>query len=85
MSVTEVTLAIAVLVLLAANVVAWVWLWLRGDDVSRRVTRLEVRVDEAVTHRDLADIGARLATMNGQLMTAVQLMRSIQEHLLERE
>lgn len=85
MSTFETVLLVLLVLVLAMNLVALVWMWLRQDSLGTRVARLEEWRSMAPTTAELHEIGLRLAAMNGQLMTAVQLMRSIQEHLLDRE
>lgn len=85
MSPFEMFLALVLGVLLLANLVAWVWLWMRDDRMAERLTRLEVMVQRAPTHEEVNQLNLRLAGIGGQMTTCVQLMKSIQEFLLERE
>lgn len=75
-------LIVAVILLLAMNLIAFVWLWLRDDRLSRRLTLVEATLSNAPTHRDMTEIRDRLATVQAQTMTLVQLMQSIQNFLL---
>jgi phage shock protein A len=58
--------------------------------LDSRLTRLEARVDHLPTHRDLLDLRAAVgevsesvAQINGQTAAISQMLRSIQEHVLE--
>lgn len=57
-----------------------------------RLTRLEVRVDNLPTHRDLLELRATMGEMSesiaqisGQTAAITQMLRSIQQHLLEAD
>lgn len=57
-----------------------------------RLSKLEGRVDVLPTHRDLADLRGNLtkvaetvASINGQTQAMTQMLRTIQEHLLEND
>lgn len=60
--------------------------------MDQRLTRLEARVDNLPTHRDLTELGRAItetaetvAAISGQTLTMTQMLRTIQEHLLEKE
>ena len=60
--------------------------------MESRVAKLEARVDNLPTHRDLTElrsgIGAvveSVATIEGQSETMMQMLQTIQKHLLESE
>lgn len=57
-----------------------------------RLTKLEARVENLPTHRDLAELRCDLsevvktvAAINGQAQAMTQMLRTIQEHLLEND
>ncbi|KAF1009074.1 MAG: hypothetical protein GAK28_00707 [Luteibacter sp.] len=61
-------------------------------DVERRLTRLEARVDNLPTHGDLrrvhesiSELAENTAELTGQTATVTQLLRTIQEHLLDKD
>jgi hypothetical protein len=63
-----------------------------AGDLDRRLTRLEARVDNLPTHRDLTDLRSGIsevvetvATIGGQTNAMTQMLRTIQEHLLEND
>lgn len=67
---------------------------LGGDDrkLDRRLTMLEARVENLPTHRDLsalradiAEVVENTAALGGQTETMTQMLRTIQEHLLEKD
>lgn len=61
-------------------------------DMQRRMTTFEVQLEHRPTHRDLRVVldkielvAASVSTVRGQSDTSVQLLRSIQQHLLEKD
>ncbi|MFC5525229.1 DUF2730 family protein [Rhodanobacter ginsengisoli] len=59
---------------------------------ERRITVLEGRVDNLPTHRDLTSLRSDIsqvvetvATISGQVQSMTQMLRTIQEHLLEND
>ena len=61
-------------------------------ELANRLTRLEARVESMPTHRDLRDLQESInsiqedvASLAGKTDTQTQLLRMIQEHLLERD
>jgi hypothetical protein len=60
--------------------------------MERRLTVLEARVDNLPTHRDLTDLRKGIsevvetaAAISGQTIAMTQMLRTIQEHLLEND
>lgn len=60
--------------------------------LDSRLTKLEARVDNLPTHRDLSDlrgtiaeVSETVAQISGQAQAMTQMLRSIQEHLLEND
>lgn len=93
------TIATVIIALLLINLIG---LLVIGNRVSRqsndareqdkRLTRLEARVDNLPTHRDLTELARAfnetaetVATISGQTQSMTQMLRTIQEHLLEKE
>jgi len=67
---------------------------LGGDDrkLDRRLTVLEARVENLPTHRDLGELRSSIAeavegvaAIGGQMQAMTQMLRTIQEHLLEND
>jgi|GEM_PF-3895301 len=63
-----------------------------AGDLDRRLTRLEARVDNLPTHRDLldlrtgiGDVQESMAAISGRTEAMTQMLRTIQEHLLEND
>lgn len=82
-SIDGVIIALLVINLVALLFVGTLW---------NRLTKLEARVDNLPTHRDLVDLRGDLqdvrdtvSTISGQMTTTVQMLRTIQEHLLEND
>lgn len=92
---TEVLLmALLSLNLLGLVVVAVRLSFLDSDDrkLDRRLTQLEARVDNLPTHRDLGELRSDIAgvvesvaAIAGQTQTMTQMLRTIQEYLLEND
>lgn len=92
-------IATVIIALLVVNLIGLLMIGTRvgrhsGDarELDRRLTRLEGRVDNLPTHQDLQQIGRvisvtaeAVATISGQTQTMTQMLRTIQEHLLEKE
>lgn len=60
--------------------------------LEQRLTKLEARVDNLPTHRDFTELRGDLsevvettAGLSGQMTTMAQMLRTIQEHLLEND
>lgn len=60
--------------------------------LDRRLTQLEARVANMPTHQDLQQLGRGIsataetvATISGQTETMTLMLRTIQEHLLEKD
>lgn len=60
--------------------------------LEQRLTKLEARVDNLPTHRDFTDLRRELsevventAALSGQMTAMSQVLRTIQEHLLEND
>lgn len=67
---------------------------LGGDDrkLDSRLTHLEARVNNLPTHRDLGELRSGIsevvesvAAISGQTQAMTQMLRTIQEHLLEND
>ena len=67
---------------------------LSGDDrkLDSRLTHLEARVNNLPTHRDLGELRSGIsevvesvAGLRGQTATMTEMLRTIQEHLLETD
>lgn len=67
---------------------------LGSDDrkLDRRLTVLEARVENLPTHRDLGELRSGIvevmesvAAIGGQTQAMTQMLRTIQEHLLEND
>jgi hypothetical protein len=63
-----------------------------GRDLERRLTTLEARVENLPTHRDLLAMGKdvtevmeTIAGISGQTDAMTQMLRTIQQYLLDRE
>lgn len=61
-------------------------------DLNQRLTFLEARVNNAPTHADLKEISRGLnataeavASLGGKTETMTQMLRTVQEHLLDNE
>lgn len=90
-------IATMIIVLLLANLLGLIWLGSRVSGQSNenrahadRLARLETRVDNMPTHRDLTELrggigemAEAIATISGQTQAMTQMLRTIQEHLLE--
>jgi hypothetical protein len=90
-------IAAVIIALLVINLVGLLAVGLRigsqGSEnraLESRLTKLEARVENLPTHRDLADLRDDLsdlvrnvAEISGQAETQTRMLRSIQEHLLE--
>lgn len=79
-------------VLALANLIGLVLLWIhidRNTNSSRaqdmRITRLEERQAAAISHQEVRQIHERLANIEGSVATTKDLMKTIQEHLLEND
>lgn len=63
-----------------------------NQDLEKRMTRLEARVDNLPTHRDLTVLGRDIsevvttcAEIDGRTEAMAQTLRTIQDHLLESD
>lgn len=93
------SIAAVIIVLLVVNLIGLAIVGLRissqsaeSRQVERRLTMLEARVDNLPTHRDLTELRGdvsevveTVAAINGQMTAMTQMLRTIQEHLLENE
>lgn len=91
--------AIVIIALLLLNLIGLVMVGVRisaqnkdSREQDSRLTRLEARVDNLPTHRDMTALSRSInetaetvATISGQTQAMTQMLRSIQEHLLEKE
>jgi hypothetical protein len=78
------SLFFAGLLALTALLIAVV-LWFMHHAVSRRLDALEVRQESALSHVEVRVLYAELAEIKGRLATTTDLMRNVQEYLLERD
>lgn len=92
-------IAAVIIALLVVNLIGLVMIGARvgrqsNDTIvlDRRLTQLEARVANMPTHHDLQLLGRGItataeavATISGQTQTMTQMLRTIQEHLLEKE
>jgi uncharacterized membrane protein YfbV (UPF0208 family) len=88
-----------IIALLLANLIGLLWLGQRASgqsnenrSLSDRLTHLEAKVNTMPTHRDLAElredfseVAETTAALSGQMTTVLQLLRTIQDHLLEND
>lgn len=93
------TIAVVIIVLLVVNLIGLLVVGIRVNGQSTdtrnhesRITKLEAKVDNLPTHRDLTDLRGAIsevvesvAQINGQTQAMTQMLRSIQEHLLEND
>lgn len=83
MSETVIGALLIVLVAFSALQLALVVALWRGNYALReRVSRLEAL---QLSHQEIRGIYDRLGTIEGRMTTTVQMMQSIQEHLLEND
>lgn len=90
----QVVIALLVVALAALAVIGLI-LWRRGADnrnLDARLIALETRVQTMPTHHDLlelrndmANVAQSIGELNGQTQTMTQMLRTIQEYLLEKE
>ncbi len=93
------TIAAVIIALLLINLIGLLVIGSRvsrqsndASDLDKRLTRLEARVENLPTHRDLAamstginDTAEAVAALSGQTQAMTQMLRTIQEHLLEND
>lgn len=93
------TVASVIIVLLLINLVGLLVIGARvgrqandSHQLEQRLTKLEARVDNLPTHRDFTELRGDLsevvettAGLSGQMTTVAQMLRTIQEHLLEND
>lgn len=93
------TIAAVIIALLVVNLIGLLVVGIRVSGQSNdarglenRLTKLEARVDNLPTHRDLTDLRGAItevvetvAQISGQTQAMTQMLRSIQEHLLEND
>jgi hypothetical protein len=93
------TIAAVIIALLVIILLSLLWLGTRvsGQGTENRVladrlTKLEARVENMPTHRDLTDLRTDIsevvesvATIGGQTEAMTQMLRTIQKHLLEND
>lgn len=96
MSDASIAIIIGLLVLnLIGLLVIGIWVALLGSDdrkMNNRLVHLEAWVKNAPTHRDLGELRSGIsevvesvAGLSGQTATMTQMLRTIQEHLLEND
>ena len=75
-----------------ANLLGLLLLWRHIDkrdtahtDLASRVTRIEANQANGLTAQQIHAIYADVAEIKGRLATSVDMMKTIQEHLLERD
>ncbi len=85
-------LLVVLVVLVAANLLGLVLLWVHIDRgannisaLNGRVARLEERQASSISPGDVRALYADLAEIKGRVAASVDLMKTIQEHLLERD
>lgn len=62
------------------------WLmWWRYSGMEARLHRVEAAQASALGHAEFRHVLDRLATLEGQLEVNIQLMTTVQKHLLESE
>lgn len=62
------------------------WLmWWRYSGTEARLHRVEAAQAAALTHNEYRHVMERLAGLEGQLNVNIQLMTTVQKHLLENE
>ncbi|MEI7036450.1 DUF2730 family protein [Fulvimonas yonginensis] len=93
------TIAAVIIALLVVNLIGLLVVGVRVSGQSTetrnhegRITRLEEQVKNLPTHRDLTDLRGAIsevvetvAQISGQTQAMTQMLRSIQEHLLEND
>lgn len=83
MTQTAILIVIALLVLL--NLLVAIASWWRHDGLAARVTRIEAAQSGALSPSEVRDLFKSISHLDGRVDTAVKIMQSIQEHLLERD
>ncbi|MFZ5538146.1 MAG: hypothetical protein ACOY5V_00210 [Pseudomonadota bacterium] len=78
-------LLIVVLVVTLTNLLIGVLVWQRHDGLAHRVTKIEAAQQHALSARETREIHERLASIEGQMSATNQVMRTIQEYLLEQD
>ena len=93
------TIAVVIIALLVVNLIGLLVVGIRVSGQSTdarqfesRLTKLEARVENLPTHRDLnelrtgiSDVQESVAAISGQTQAMTQMLRTIQEHLLEND
>lgn len=74
-----------VLVVAGANLLVGMVLWWRHAGLAERVSRLEIYQQQNLTHAETRQIYERLSLIEGQTATTQTILRSVQEHLLEKD
>jgi len=84
---TETIQMLLVLILLAviANLVIAFLNWWRHDGLASRVTRLEAQQASALSAEECRRLYERLSNIEGRVVTTNELMRTVQQHLLEND
>lgn len=91
-SISIVVITLLVINLLGLLAVGWRISGQSNDNraLADRLTHLEARVNTMPTHRDLTDLRddisevvENVAAISGQTQTMTQMLKSIQDHLLE--
>lgn len=92
-------IAVVIIVLLVINLLGLIAVGIRiggqsseTKQLNTRLTQLEAQVKYMPTHQDLANLRAEInklaettATISGQTRTMTDMLRTIQEHLLEND
>ncbi len=77
---------LVVLVILSLAILLLVGLlWWQHNGLAARVAAIETTQRHLLDHVDARRIFERLSSMEGQVTTLLQLNRSMQQHLLQRE
>lgn len=78
-------LLVAMLVLIGFCLLGLLLLWWRHINLTARVTRLETRGETSLTHEEVRRLYERLAGIEGSLEANNRMMKTVQEHLLEKD
>lgn len=71
--------------LVSINLLVGIVLWWRHSGLADRVTKLEVHNEHRITRDEVQKVFERLATLEGKTDTTNELLKTVQEHLLENE
>lgn len=78
-------LLVLVLVVAGANLLVGMILAWRHAGLAERVSRLEVYQQANLTHAETRAIYERLSLIEGQTATTQTMLRTVQDHLLEKD